>query len=173
MINRGISTVWRAVLAALPMLPQAVMAQPAAHPFEGTWIRDPALSKPPPNLPATVPHVSETVSIAHDDGRRYASRINQTFGNGGKNIFVADTAEDGSMHPIDPTDKSLLFGISVLPDGARKLVSTDDGARMESTCRVSADAATMWCEGVYYARSGSAGPYSDVYHRASRAMPVS
>jgi hypothetical protein len=168
MVRGSVLAIWvGAMLACGP-----AMAQAWGDPFEGTWIWDPSRYVPAPNMPTDVRMVRETMFVAHDDGHRFAARIEKVFSNGAWVINVEDFAEDGADHTAGPGPDALKVRITKLPDGGRRVVSAHWGGASDSLCHVSAGGLTLSCEGTYTAPDGSKGRYACMYHRDRYTIPV-
>ncbi len=163
------------VLAAVLAVsaPGAARAQGLARPFEGTWIFDPKMYLEAPNWSAQQHIIGETLRILRDDGRSYVARL-QLQWDTGSIVYNEALAEDGAEHLVGPDDNHLKLGITPLPDGGRRIVSSSTETERYgiSICHVSEDGMTMTCHGELHTPDGRVGPFQCGYHR-DHATPVS
>lgn len=153
-------------------MPGLAAAAGPGHLFEGNWIWDPAAYLPPPGMPEMTHLVAETMTISTDDGRRYVARTDQLFDAGQRRSYRVDMPEDGVFHDVPVNDGAMTLAISVLPDGARRVVSRMGGGVQVSLCRVTDGGLTLLCRGHDRAADGREGDLVCVYRRDPMSPPA-
>jgi hypothetical protein len=139
----------------------------------GTWIWDPDLFIPWPNMPQDPRLVAETLSVVRDDGRRFVAHVELGYSDGERNVFDEDFAEDGADHPVVTTFGQMMVHVTVEADGARRTVSSSLGTLHDSVCYLLDGGMTLSCEGTHHAADGSVGYFRCVYHRDAHMVRVS
>jgi hypothetical protein len=141
--------------------------------MEGTWIWDPELFIPWPNMQQNPRLVAETMSVARDDGSRFVASVELRYSDGERDLFNEDFAEDGADHPVATTFGQMMVRVTVQPDGGRRTISSSPGTLHDAVCYLWDGAMTLACEGTHRSADGSVGRFRCVYHRDPHMIPVS
>jgi len=173
------STMFRLICALTILAGTTCLTGPACarspddNSMQGTWIWDPDLFIPWPDMPQDPRLVAETMSVTRDDGTRYTAHNEMRYSDGQINVIDEDMAEDGADHPVQTSFGQIMNRISVQPDGGRHMVVSSPGNLHIEVCYLLDGGMTLSCDGTHRSADGTVGRVRCVYHRDPHVIPVS